>query len=239
MAHVIPRDHNAESWGDASLEGIGFLSDDLEIFFALPWPDWIITKLRQQKKNSNYFHINEAEFVILLLQFAATIQFQRDNMSSTKHPCGLPDYSLLLLHSDNVSAKKWINKSSAYSDIAANLLEIHGVLLQHTTLHPTSQHVAGENNDRADFLSRPHCLVPNNTHLISFPTIQLFQKLPYLNTYRTYHPSPELVSLITSALSCNVRVRSPPAPKNLGHFNPGTSIVSNSSWTTASTTTSH
>ena len=60
IAHTIPCDHNAESWGDASLEGIGFLSDDLETFFTLPWPDWIITKLQQQKKNSNYFHVNEA-----------------------------------------------------------------------------------------------------------------------------------------------------------------------------------
>ena len=70
---LISRILDSHCYGDASQKGIGFWSRDLEIFFYTGFPLRTTKRFHLAKTNPNFLHINEIEFLIIILQVAATI----------------------------------------------------------------------------------------------------------------------------------------------------------------------
>ena len=170
-------------------------------------------------KHALYLHINQMEFLIVLLQVAAV-------------SCMLSDYPHLLppntpaipiLHSltDNTPSNKWASKVSSTSTRTQPLVAILGELLRHTDLGFTTAHIEGKLNVDPDALSRPNLTLSPSDRLA-----QIYQQVPLLKSYSFFQPAPELVSLLESAL-CNEHWQGHPVlPKKLGRFVPADCISS-------------
>ena len=122
---------------------------------------------------------------------------------------GIPHPKALIL-ADNTAADSWTRKIASSSIIGKALCRIRCALLENQSAGLDSAHISGDNNDCADKISR---LTKNSVSNI----FSLFQKYPKLASYHRYHPSPELISLICSALLNNLgEVQMPLRLK--GHF---------------------
>ena len=122
---------------------------------------------------------------------------------------GIP-HPKALIQADNTAADSWTRKIASSSIIGKALCRILCSLLVNQTAGLDSAHISGDDNDCADNISR---LNKDSVSSIS----SLFQKYPKLASYRRYHPSPELISLIYSALLNNLG--EVPMPLRLrGHF---------------------
>ena len=85
-------------------------------------------------------------------------------------------------------------------------------------------HVPGEANIIADFISRPD----NTSYTFPQRAEQIFLKHPFLRTYSVFQPSPEMLRLLSSVLSTKPVRLLPDLPPTLGQFATAESIVSNS-----------
>lgn len=234
IAHIIQREPNTESWGDASQMGIGFWSEHLEVFYCLAWPIEIHQRFKLKPGNKRYIHINEGEFVAIIIQMAAVIHIHENSVTTTYQkkcfPFGLPKYLLHRINSDNISAKKWSNKATAHSIIACNLVNVLGQLLNRTPAHFDCIHISGDSNERADDCSRPPLIDFYKSNIQTLFQQQLLTKHPSMKSWMSFHPSQELISIICAALQNNARIRSPQIPKHLGQLKPASCIISNGAW---------
>jgi hypothetical protein len=219
IGHFIPREPTFTSAGDSSLDGGGALSHILRFWFAFVWKPEIRRRLRLSHKHPLYLHINQMEFLIVILQVAAVT-------------CMLTDYPQLLppdtpaipiLHSltDNTPSNKWASKVSSTSTRTQPLVAILGELLRHSDLGFTSAHIEGKLNVDPDALSRPNLTLSPSDRLA-----QMYLKMPLIKSYSFFQPAPELVSLLESSL-CSERWQGHPVlPKKLGQFVPADCISS-------------
>ena len=120
----------------------------------------------------------------------------------------------LLIRSDNSPSCNWAHKVSAKSERGQLLVSIYADLIDRTQLTVDCTHIAGTDNDLADFLSRPQ--LDPITHAQRCQ--QIYQKEPRLQSYHFFRPSPELLSCLVSRLSTAHWQASPPLPKSLGRF---------------------
>ena len=158
-------------------------------------------------------HINVLEFIIVLLQLAAAITRDRDGFQVAKlHPiCPLHK---LLIRSDNSPSRNWAHKMLAKSERGQLFVSIYAKLLDQTYLTVDCSHIAGIDNNLADFISRS-LSVP-----ISHQTCcqQIFQEEPRLHPYCFFRPHPNLIFCLMSRLSTTQWQVSRPLPKSLGRF---------------------
>jgi len=100
LTHLIPRDPNFISIGDASGLGGGAFCDVLEFWFDLVWTAKLRALIRSHK-----VHINVLEFMVLIIQLAAIITMLEDNPErvAAALPNGLPQISQALIRCDNSS----------------------------------------------------------------------------------------------------------------------------------------
>ena len=226
---LIPRTPNSHSYGDASQQGIGFWSADLEIFFYTGFPPRTTKRFHLSTKNPNYLHINEIEFLVIIIQVAATIQFHEEKLTTkaflNQFPHGLPPLFYQMIESDNMSAESWIKRVASYSTIAKKLLDILALLYQRPSIQFNCKHINGEDNEKADVLSSQNCNL-QQTNPTAYLT-QIFQKLPCMRNYQSFHPTEELISTLTLSCSNNGRTLKPKIPKTLGQFKATSSIILN------------
>jgi hypothetical protein len=139
-------------------------------------------------------------------------------------PNGVPLQPVALIWTDNTAAKAWANKVSSTSIAGQNLLGIYAALLKNFQVGVQCDHIPGEHNIIADFISRPEHA------FYTFPqrAAQIFRKHPILRTYKVFRPSPEILRLLASSLSTKPAQLLPVLPPNLGRFEAAESIVSNS-----------
>jgi hypothetical protein len=128
----------------------------------------------------------------------------------------------LLIRSDNSPSCNWAHKVSAKSERGQLLVSIYADLLDRTQLTIDCTHIAGSDNDLADFLSRP----PSDPITHYARCQQIFQKEPKLRSYSFFRPHPDLISCLESRLSTAQWQASPPLPKSLGQFETVDSITS-------------
>jgi hypothetical protein len=208
IGHVIPRDPQFTSHGDACPIGGGAFSHELEYWFDVVWSD-----RTRQLFDAGQVHINVLEFIIVLLQLAAAITRDRDGFQVTElHP--IRPLHKLLIRSDNSPSCNWAHKVSAKSERGQLFVSMYADLLDQTYLTVDCSHIAGIDNNLADFISRPPS-VP-----ISHQTRcqQIFQAEPRLRPYRFFRPHPKLISCLVSRLSTAQWQASPQLPKSLGRF---------------------
>lgn len=213
IAHTVPRDAQFTSIGDACLNGGGAYCDVLEFWFDIIWSDTTRSAL-----HSKSLHINVMEFIVVILQLAAVITLAEEPNTHEPlrklFPTGIPALASLLIRTDNSPSQNWAHKVSAKSEKGQLFVSVYADLLERTSLAVHCNHIAGNLNDLADFISRPPLPLPLPSHRHQ----QIFTKAPRLAFFRYFHPSPELLSLLASRLFIEQWQESPPLPKSLGHF---------------------
>jgi hypothetical protein len=223
IGHVIPRDPQFTCTGDACLTGGGAYCHDLQYWFDIAWSD--------NTKNAigkGTIHINMMEFIVVILQLAATItvveeQPQNSEISKKFYP-GIPHLAKLLIRTDNSPSQNWAHKVSSKSENGQQLVRTYAALLDRTSLAVQSSHIKGTDNDLADFLSRQ----PFHSHSISTRHHQIFEKERKLASYRYFQPHPDFLSHLGSRLSNEPWTTTTILPKQLGQFAAVGSTISSS-----------
>ncbi|CAJ1935342.1 unnamed protein product [Cylindrotheca closterium] len=226
ILQMIPQDPHFTSYGDASFLGGGAYSDELLFWFRIVWSPDIVAGTKLKASNPKYVHINSLEFLVAFLQEVAKVV----RLEGTSHahpglahkfPNGFSHFPVLLNRTDNTPTEKWMNDAHTNSPFARLLVNLHGQLLKRSSLTALSDHIPGDDNFAADFISRPNMKLSHH-QLLS----QTFCTLPWMRNYDYVQPSPKLCSVLRSCLFSNPKQAPPMIPANLGHFVPADSISS-------------
>jgi hypothetical protein len=214
---IIPREPQVEAFGDASELGGGGFCAELRVWFDILWSPRIQAGMLLPSTSPDHIHINMLEFVVVILVLAALITaFQSLTPAELAawFPNGLPAIPVIRERCDNTSAVSWANKVTTSSPHGQKLLGIYSELLRSYDLSLRSDHIEGERNVAADFLSRP--TNPSLSHAARAE--QIFQSHPSMRSWRIFLPSPELLQLLTSALFSPLQVEPPRLPPLLGQL---------------------
>jgi hypothetical protein len=223
---IIPRDPSVTTTGDASEIGGGGFSSSMQFWFDVWWSDEVKYRLTLPASDARYIQINCLEFIVVILQLAATIVFFQTPIEVLRafFPDGIPSMPILLAWTDNTASMAWANKVSTGSIRGQYLLTIYAELLRLFDVGVNCDHISGDFNVLADFISRP-------THFNLSPAAraeQIFLQFSYMRTWRFFQPSPMLLQLLRSHLLAASWPGRPSLPTNLGHFVPDASTISNS-----------
>ena len=213
IAHIVKRDPDFITFGDACLEAGGGYSDNL-FWWHVEWPE-TIKKLtlkhlkisRRCKISKELVSINLLEFVVEIINYAAIIVFFRENPKTCSH-----EYPLLLNWTDNMTSKSWIRKAASRTDKGKALQRLLCGLMINNPVGLRAEHIPGEKNVLADAISRTYSSIYSK---LSFN--KLFQEFPQMKSWIRFHPSQELLSIIYSGL-LEGQDKGLCLPKNLGHF---------------------
>jgi hypothetical protein len=217
IAHLVPRDHHFESFGDASFTGGGAHCAQLKIWFDVVWSPRVRRAVTLKPSSKDFVHINCLEFIMVILQLAACRVRLTDPQCHHNFPNGrIPTHPVMLCRTDNTSAEAWSNRLSAASNKGQSLIALYAEMLRTCSLSLNSQHIPGEQNILADFLSRPSNFDLSHSDRIT----QIFQQHDTLRTWNYFRPSQELTQLLGSLLFSDSPWALPSLPKNLGHFVP-------------------
>ena len=211
IAHLIPRDPEFYAAGDACLTGAGGYSRNAKFWWYMPWPDEVVAKtlkayaIRVQIDVDKFISINLLEYATILINYAATSQALTDGLITTEQP-----YPVVHIDADNTTAVSWTKKAASanYKSKALSLVFVN--LTLNNPLGVSSAHIAGVDNIVPDLLSR----IDSSPSAATLP--QIFEKYPWLASCHRFHPSPELISCLLSAL---LHARAPGVTKldKLGH----------------------
>ena len=226
IPQLIPRDPHFDAYGDASFIGGGAYSPNLLFWFRTVWSPAIATGVHLKSTQKGFVHINSLEFLVAFLQEVATVV--RLEGTSYTHPGvfqafpnGFPSFPVLRNRTDNTATKSWMSNIGTNSPFARHLVCLHGQLQKRSPLTTLSDHIAGNDNTVADYISRPD-LTLNHIQLLS----QTFRTYPWMRNYDCFQPSPELCSVLHSSLFSSPTQEPTTLPKNLGHFVRADSISS-------------
>ena len=204
IGHVIPRDAQFTSLGDACGTGGGAFCHELKYWFDILWSPRV-----RKAFDTGTIHINLLEFAVVLIQLAAAITRSEEPIPIV----AMPPLSKLLIRTDNSPSKNWAHKVSAKSERGQLLVSLYAAMLTRTELTVECNHVAGIDNNLADFISRPPELISHADRCQ-----QIFQMEPRLKSYNFFRPNQELSSYLESRLFTEHWQESPPLPKLLGRF---------------------
>ena len=201
IAHLIPRESDYESWQDSCLRGAGGFSILLHFWWTLEWPHVIEKRtLRYLRKGDRHLiSINLLEYAAIIISLAAAI-LTWEQLPMNRQP----NHPILLLWTDNTSAASWTKRIAGLKGPQGKTLaRIFAHLLMFSDMGVNTDHIDGVDNVIADFLSR----IRESDDFSQFSYSSLVQRFPQLKNCRHFQPSPELLSLIISALStgyCNI-----------------------------------
>jgi hypothetical protein len=205
IAHIIPRDAQFTSLGDACGTGGGAYCHELQYWFDIVW-----APATRAAFLDGEIHINILEFIVVIIQLAASIT----RAEQTGNPFQMQQLAKLLIRTDNSPSRNWAHKASAKSERGQLLVSIYADLLDRTTMTVDCDHIAGIDNSLADFLSRP----PLDSNPYSVRCEQIYQQEPRLKSYNYFRPTADFLSLLAFRLSTKQWQASPPLPKLLGQF---------------------
>ena len=195
IAHLIKREPDCEAWQDACLTGGGGFSLNYKFWWALEWPETIVRRtIRYLKKGDrSLISINLLEYVAIIISLAGTILTWE-----ALPPDSRPVHPVALLWTDNTSAASWTKRiAGLQGPQGKSLARIFAHLLMFSEIGVNATHIDGDLNPIADFLSR----IREHDDFSQFTRSSLIQKFPQLKHCHHFHPSQELLSLLTSALS--------------------------------------
>jgi hypothetical protein len=209
IAHLIPREHDYESFHDACPKGAGGFNSDQDYWWIVEWPEEIFRRTLLPPTNKHYISNNLLEYSAQIFGLAGAILAWEQESPATR-----PPHPLVLLWTDNMTARAWTKKISGIKAPQGRALaRLFAHLLMFSDLGVESAHIAGVLNVVADFLSRL-----SETHDVSsFTYSDLQTKFPWLTLSRRYVPSNELLALVCSALS-NAYVPLPTTRVKLGQL---------------------
>ena len=220
IAHIINRQPDFISYGDASLEAGGGFSNGL-FWWHIEWPEEIksltlkkITVTRRCSETNKLVSINLLEFVVEIINYVAITQLYKENPTLCNH-----SFPLLLNWTDNISAMTWLRKAATRTKKGKALQHLLCSLMINNPMGIKADHIAGSLNVLADAISRVYTSSYSKNSFI-----KLFQEFPQMKSWKRFHPSQELLSVLYSIL-LQEQDQGLHHPKNLGHFAPGSGIL--------------
>jgi hypothetical protein len=227
IASLIPRANTYDQKNDACGFGGGGFCKELKMYWYLPWPaawlEHICTNRAVADRLKDGIYINLLELVAIVLGLAGMI-CAWEQLLPVPVRCTTPR---VLIWTDNTSADSWAKKASRIRNPRnQQVARILGHLLQFTPGWVLdTKHIPGKDNDIADYLSRLE-RIDTTTHLVYAddhphlaPDVQQALSLMQTNSLR-FHPSPELLSHLTSILLSRASTL-PTTRIKLGHMSPG------------------
>ena len=198
LAQMVVRSYHATASADASLTGLGSACEQLLFIVCLPVPLHIQMKTllymsyEEARNNPAFVPINDLELASAILTYAAA-----KCALLSGHGTIDSQWPVLRLFSDNVSAIAHLNKGSARSERSRALLRIYCCLAKGSSLSMNTEHIPGIENVLSDKLSR-NCAAALKKPLLILDNI--LRAFPQMRGARLFRPSPELASLIWTAL---------------------------------------
>jgi hypothetical protein len=193
IAHLIVRESDYETLQDSCLTGAGGFSALLKFWWALEWPKEIVLRTKLPRKDQHRISINLLEYGAIILGLAGSIVAWELLPSATR-----PAHPMILLLTDNTTAKSWTKRISGLkTPQGRTLARLFAHLLMFSNVGVTAEHIAGEKNVIADYLSR----AKHTNNFQSFTFRHLQTNFPWLSGSRRFLPSKELIWLLTTALS--------------------------------------
>ena len=212
ISHLIPRIPN-DAYGDACLTAGGGFSYDFSFWWFIKWPDHIHQRTIKflDTVGSSLISINLLEFIVIIINYVAANLALKigSHLANPADP-----YPTLRNFVDNRSALTWSNRAAKSSRYAQALGRILSNQLLGSPLALSSEFIPGIQNSLADEISRSQYLTTDSQ---SFS--KLVQAHPKLASCRQFHPSPELLSTVYSALS-DASAPSLGTKTQPGHFTP-------------------
>ena len=213
IAHIINRDPDFTTYGDACLEAGGGYSENL-FWWHTEWPNKIkaltiknLTITRRCKDSNKLVSINLLEFAVEIINYAAITVLFKEHPELCSH-----SFPLLLNWTDNMTSKSWIRKAAKRTKKGKALQRILCSLMINNPVGLQAEHIAGDKNVLADNISR----IYTSPHS-KFCFKKLFQEYPQMKSWNRFHPSQELLSFLYSGLLMGQDQGLCP-PKHLGHF---------------------
>jgi hypothetical protein len=210
IAHLIPREHDGETFQDACPQGAGGFSSSLDFWWIVVWPTMIFQRTQLPSRDTCYISNNLLEYAALIFGLAGAILSWEALPADSRliHP-------MILFWTDNMMARAWTKKIAGIKAPQGRALaRILAHLLMFSELGIEAEHIEGLQNVVADFLSR---LTASTHDPSSFTYSQLQTKFPWLKLSRRFVPSSELLALVCSALS-SAYVTLPTMHVNLGQL---------------------
>ena len=192
IAHLIQQDHDGKTYQDACPLGAGGFSSDFDYWWIVVWPEFVYLRTKVKPTNQCYIPINLLEYAAIIFGLAGAIVAWE-----TLPPDSHPPHPMLLLWTDNMSAKAWTKKVAGLkTPQGRSLARIFAHLLMFSDVGIEAVHIAGEKNIIADFLSR----IAKTHGFSSFTYANLQTQFPWLRLSRCFVPSNELLVLVFTAL---------------------------------------
>jgi hypothetical protein len=209
IAHLIPREHTGESHQDACPKGSGGFSTDSDYWWTVVWPQLIYLRTLLPSTDKCYITINLLEYAALIFGLAGAIVAWEMLPPTTR-----PPYPVMLLWTDNMTAKAWTRKVAGIkTPQGRSLARIFAHLLMFSDVGIEAAHIPGKKNVIADYLSR----ISHTHEFSSFTYANLQTQFPWLTLSRRFVPSKELLALVFTAL-LNPSVDIPTTRVSLGQM---------------------
>jgi hypothetical protein len=195
IALIIPRTPLGIMAGDSCLESGGGYSIPLRFIWNIFFPEEVVKRTLLHRKNNEdgkLISINVLEFVVVIINYCAAY-----TVITTEHVTDDP-YPVMLNLVDNTSALNWLLHTCKSSKIGRLLARLFCGLLIGSPLGINGKFISSEDNEIADEISRMKkqaCDLSSQTRP-SFDFTSLTQKYKQLNVCRSFHPSPELISVL-------------------------------------------
>lgn len=195
IAHLVPKEPDAECSGDSSLDSAGGWSIDMEYWWYIEWPQQVrqnTLRFIKNNKNGKLIAINALEYAASLINYAAAFHFwvNLDNINKR----GI-QYPTVRSKVDNKTAIAWLDKGCKVSAAGRALGRLQCALLINSPVGLDPEYIDTKSNVIADEISR----IKQETNIITeIPA--LLQKYPSLEICKRFHPSQELISNIMDAL---------------------------------------
>ena len=195
IAHLVPKDPDAESSGDSSLDSAGGWSIDMEYWWYLEWPAEVrqhTLRFIKNNKNGELIAINALEYAASLINYAAAYHYWVTLGNTSRKGIQYPTVRSKV---DNKTAIAWLDKGCKVSAAGRALGRLQCALLINSPVGLDPEYIDTKSNIIADEISR----IKNETNIIT-EIPQLLQKFPSLGICKRFLPSQELISHIMDAL---------------------------------------
>lgn len=192
IGHFVPREPSGTGWADSCLLAAGGFSIDMGFWWYIEWPEEVralTLRFVKNNKDGTLISINALEYAALIINYvAACHHFLTNEDCLDPHPS-------VLLFADNTAAESWAIKGCKSSAVGRHLGLLQCALMINNPVGISTGRVSTKANIIADRISR----VKKETNILpSFHS--LMQDFPQLKSCCRFHPSAELVSLVTGML---------------------------------------
>jgi hypothetical protein len=215
IGHMIHRDPDFTGYGDASLTSGGGYNRAMKYYFLLFWGPRLSRGFTRSPDHKDYRHINDMEFVVIIVQLAAIMTRMRETNWAGLAP-------IAAMWSDNTSSSAWAAAVHARSPRLHGLVELYSQLLEESGILPRSDHISSSDNHQADFISR---LEPSNS-----PTVlhsQISRQYTEMTSFQIFLPASDFLKLIEARMFSDALQDHPVQLKQLGQFVDVGSLSSN------------